>query len=71
MDKRNIVADIKASVDGAALLNVTEVARYLGVCRDTARLFLRDVECLPVGKDKKYLAVDIARKIYETRGGNQ
>ena len=30
MDKRNIVADIKASVEGAALLNVTEVARYMG-----------------------------------------
>ena len=69
MDKRAITSDIKSSVDGAALLNVTEVARYLGVCRDTARVFLRDVECFPVGKDKKYLALDIARKICE--GGNQ
>lgn len=69
MDKRAITSDIKASVDGAAFLNVTEVARYLGVCRDTARTFLRDIEAIPVGKDKKYLALDIARKICE--GGNQ
>lgn len=67
MDKRAIVADIKSSFDGAALLNIAEIAKYLGVCRDTARIFLKGIEYLPVGKEKKYLVTDIAKKIYENR----
>ena len=69
MDKRVLVQDIKTSFDGAALLNVSEVARYLGVCRDTAKVFLRGLEYCPVGNEKKYLVTDLAKKIYENRGG--
>jgi predicted transcriptional regulator len=67
MDKRSLIQDIKSDFDGASLLTVTEVAKYLGVCRQTARLFLRDVDHVAVGVEKKYLVAEIARKIYETR----
>ena len=44
MEKRAIVLDVKSSFDGAALLNINEVAKYMGVCRDTAKAFLRGME---------------------------
>lgn len=67
MDKRAISNDIKQAFDGASMINTSQVARYLGVCRDTARVFLKDIEYCPVGNEKKYLALDIAKKIYENR----
>lgn len=68
MDKRAIANDIKQVFDGAAMINTPQVARYLGVCKDTAKIFLRDIEYCRVGNEKKYLALDIAKKIYENRG---
>lgn len=67
MERREIASDIKMSFDGSALLNISQVAKYLGVCRDTARAFLMGIEYCPVGNEKKYLVSDIAKKIYESR----
>lgn len=63
MDKRDIVQDIKSQFNGAALLNITEVAKYMGRSRNRIQPFLQDLEYLQMGTEKKYLVVDIAKKI--------
>lgn len=63
MDKRDIVSDIKGQFNGAAMLNVTEIAKYMGRSRNRLKQFLEGLEYLQMGTEKKYLVVDIAKKI--------
>lgn len=63
MEKREIVQDIKNQFNGAALLNITEIAQYMGRSRNRVQPFLQDLEYLQMGSEKKYLVVDIAKKI--------
>lgn len=63
MDKRDIVQDIKSQFNGAALLNITEVAKYMGRSRNRIQPFLQDLEYLQMGTEKKYFVLDIAKKI--------
>lgn len=48
---------------GAGLLSLTDVAAYLGLTRQTAAKWLRDVDALAVGGSLRYQAADLARKI--------
>lgn len=63
MDKREIVQDIKAQFNGAGMLNLTEIAKYLGRSRNRVKPFLEGLEYWQMGTEKKYLVVDIAKKI--------
>ncbi len=63
MDKRDIVQDIKSQFNGAALLNISEVAKYMGRSRNRVQPFLEGLEYLQMGTEKKYFVVDIAKKI--------
>jgi hypothetical protein len=63
MDKRDIVRDMKNQFNGAALLNITQIAKYMGRSRNRIQPFLQDLEYLQMGTEKKYLIVDIAKKI--------
>ncbi len=63
MEKRDIVQDIKSQFNGAAMLNVTEIAKYFGRSRNRMKTFLEGLEYLQMGTEKKYLVVDIAKKI--------
>jgi len=67
MEKRIIVQDIKNSFDGASFLNVSQIAEYMGMHRNSVRSFLEDIEYLQKGKQKKYFAEDIASKIIRSR----
>lgn len=67
MEKRDIVQDIKNSFEGASFLNVSQVAKYLGMSRNTVPAFLSDLDYLKFGKQRKYLATDIAAKIIKER----
>lgn len=67
MDKRTIVSDIKQSFDGASFLNVTEIAKYMGISRNTAPKFLEGLEYLQMGRERKYLVTDIAGMIIQQR----
>jgi len=65
VDKKSIVADLKASVGGASLLNITEIAKYMGRSRNRLKPFLEGLEYLQMGTEKKYLVIDIAKKIVD------
>jgi len=67
LEKRIIVQDIKNSFEGASFLNVNEVAQYLGMSRSTVPKFLKGLEYLQYGRQRKYLAEDIASKIIRSR----
>lgn len=67
MEKRVIVQDIKNTFNGASLINVSEVARYMGMSRNKVPEFLKDLEYLKCGNERKYLADDIAGKIIKQR----
>lgn len=62
MAKRaEIVAEIRQQYGN--MLNLTQVSKYLGMHRETAREFLSSVDCYKTGKERKYLATDIARRL--------
>ena len=57
-----ITKDIKETY-GASLLNQRQAGDYLGMSKDKRMSFLADIPCYRTGKEKKYHAIDIARKI--------
>lgn len=63
--RREIAADIRAQYGN--LLNTSQAARYLGQDRRTTRIFLRGLDVYKTGKERCYLATDIARRLDECR----
>lgn len=62
MAKRvEIANDIKKEY--GSFLSLADVSRYLGFCYRKTKKFLEGVTYYDTGKEKKYLAIDIARKI--------
>ena len=70
MAKRTAIAEDIRRQFGKNMLNATEVADYLGYKRaESARPFLAGLDCYETGGgQKKYLAIDIARKLDERKG---
>lgn len=62
-DRKSILKDIRDCKGNA--LNMADLQDYLGVSKDTARLFVQGIPGYRIGKNKKYLAIDIARRIEE------
>jgi len=67
MEKRIIVQDIKNSFEGASFLNVNEIAKYLGMSRNTVPKILEGIDFIQFGHQRKYMAADLAARIIEIR----
>ena len=67
MTKQELKRDITSFV-GNQMPTVTDVARYLGVGRDTARNLLDGLDYYNAGRAKKYFAGDVAERIMQARG---
>lgn len=66
MAKRTeLAAEIRSQYGN--LLNLTQAAAFLNMHRETARSFLSGVDCYRTGKEHKYLATDIARRLDECK----
>lgn len=61
--KAEIVADIRSQYGNA--LSREQARKYLGMGSDTITVFLSDVPFMRDSRKKRYLAIDLARKIYE------
>lgn len=61
--KAEIVADIRAQYGNA--LSREQARKYLCMGNDTVQKFLEDVPFMRDERKKRYLAIDLARKIYE------
>jgi len=63
---KEIVRDIKDTF-GSSFINATQAGQYLGMGKDKRGAFLADVPVYPTGKERKYLAMDIARHMEKIR----
>ena len=62
--KQEIINDIRRSY--GVMLNVTEATKALGFSdKRAASRFLEGIPRCDMGREKKYLASDIAKRIYE------
>lgn len=61
--KIEIVSDIRKLYGNT--LSQNQVQKYLGMGTDQIREFLEDVPYLRKTRKKRFLAIDIVRKIYE------
>ena len=61
--KREIAADLREQVGNS--LTRPQLQQYLGLSQHTLDRFLLDVPFIRIERKKIYLAVDVARKIYE------
>jgi hypothetical protein len=59
---KEITADIKETF-GSSFINASQAGRYLGMGKEKRGAFLADLPCYPTGKEKKYHALDIARRM--------
>ncbi|MGF6375357.1 hypothetical protein M2140_000391 [Clostridiales Family XIII bacterium PM5-7] len=58
-------------VTNSMFINVSELARFLGSSRESARFVVDDLEYLIIGKTgkaKAYFIPDVAKRILEHRG---
>lgn len=62
VDKQTIARDIKIEF-GSGLVNVKQVAKYVGLHRNQIPHFLEGLEYLRFGNQRKYTASDIAARI--------
>ena len=71
MDKRQITDDIKQYLKSrgkdANWINQSEIAAYMGICRQKAADITNGIEYYPDGKQHKFLASDVAGRIFERR----
>jgi len=67
MNKQEIERDMSSTFKGARLLNIAQIAVYIGCNRDTASKIMSDIEYLPVGRQRKYTVKDIAKVIVERK----
>ena len=63
--KREFADDIRRQYGNG--LCKAQVREYLGISQHTAEKFLLDVDFVQHGRRKIYLAIDVARKIYEAQ----
>jgi len=61
-----IAKDIKDTF-GSSIINATQAGQYLGMCREKRGEFLASVPVYRTGKEKKYHALDIARRLETVR----
>jgi len=66
VDKQAIARDIKTEF-GSGLVNVKQVAQYIGLHRNQIPRFLEGIEYLKFGNQRKYTASDIAQRIIEKK----
>jgi hypothetical protein len=59
--KSEITADIVKNFGNC--LNCNQVGKFLVAGRKTTRVFLKDIPFVKIGREKKYLAIDIADKM--------
>lgn len=62
-EKREIVADLRSQYGNA--LSQNQVQEYLGMGDAALAVFLSGVPFIRQSRKKRFLAIDIARKIYE------
>lgn len=63
---KEIADDIKATF-GGSFINATQAGKYLGMGKDKRGQFLADLPVYVTGKEKKYSALDIARRMDKIR----
>ena len=64
MTKTDIKRQLEAAT-GKSFLNISEIARCLGMGRDSTRELLAGLGCLKSGREKRYLVSDVAGRIAE------
>lgn len=67
MTKQELKRDI-TQVTGNSMPTISDIARYLGVGRDTARELVDGLDYYNAGRAKKYFAGDVADRILQQRG---
>ena len=67
MNKQEIERDMSSTFKGARLLNIAQIAVYIGCNRDTVSKIMLGTEYLPVGRQRKYTVKDIANVIVERK----
>ena len=67
-DRQAIINDIRKQFGN--MLNIQQVTAALGFKdREAAKKFMQDVPYCNMGKEKKYLATDVGRRIYSRMEG--
>ena len=61
-----IAQDIKTTF-GSSFINATQAGKYLGMAKDKRGEFLADLPVYKTGKERKFHALDIARRMDKIR----
>lgn len=60
--RKEISEDIRKHF-GCSVINTREACEYLGMCFNKAKVFLKDVPAYDTGGERKFMAIDIAKKL--------
>lgn len=62
-DKQAIINDIRKNYGN--MLNITQLARVFNCDRKTVPKYVEGLPAFSQGRDKKYLAIDVGRRIFD------
>lgn len=65
MNRQEVIRDMKAEI--GSFPNLSQIAKYLGKGRDTARTLVAGLEYYEDGKAKQYFVNDVADRILAHR----
>lgn len=67
MNKAELKRELSQSVNGAGMMTVSDVQKFLGRSREYTRQFLLDVDSIGEHKGRLFFVGDIADRIMEMR----
>jgi hypothetical protein len=65
--RQEVIDDIRCHYGN--MLNVTQLAKLFNCDRRTVPTYVEGIPFFTMGKDKKYLALDVGRRIYDRMEG--
>lgn len=61
-----LTTNLKESIDNKIYINISQIAKALGVSRETAAVLVFELKYFPNGREKLYLVNDVAEKLYNS-----
>lgn len=68
MNRQELVRDMRQEI--GTFPNISQIARYMSVSRDKARVMVEGLDFIETGKSKRYFVNDVAGRLLQMKGVN-
>lgn len=66
MKRQELVRDMRGEI--GTFPNISQIAKYMSISRDKARVMVEGLDYIETGKSKRYFINDVAGRLMEMKG---